>query len=66
MIKAILEIKCWNCGNEEQIIKYLDESEFTFSADKPCPYCDNGEMMTKELTMQQDMGQTPNVVRNGV
>jgi hypothetical protein len=58
MIKAILDIKCWNCGKEEQIIKYLNESEFSFSADKPCPYCGKGEMLTKELTMQHDLEQT--------
>jgi hypothetical protein len=54
MIKAILEIKCWNCGAEEQIVKSLDDDAITFSADKPCPHCQLGEMFTKELTMKRE------------
>jgi hypothetical protein len=54
MIKAVLEIKCWKCGFEEQIIDYLDDNAFTFNADKPCPYCHLGEMFTKELTMKRE------------
>jgi hypothetical protein len=53
MLKCSLIIKCWNCGNEETIVKIFGDNVIDFNLDKLCYRCNSGWMIKKDLTLQK-------------
>ena len=52
MVTAKLNIRCWNCGREEEIVESLADGTVDFNLDKLCPFCRTGWMTKKELIMK--------------
>ncbi len=53
MIRAELKIKCWTCGQEEEVTRLLEDGAVDFNLDKVCPTCRNGWMVKKELALKK-------------
>ena len=53
MVKAIIIIKCWQCGKEETITEIVNDQVIDINLDKLCSNCNGGWMTKKELTLKK-------------
>jgi hypothetical protein len=52
MVKAVLVIKCGQCGKEETVVEILGDRVVDFNLDKMCSDCGGSRMTKKELTIE--------------
>jgi len=53
MIRAELKIKCWTCGQEEEVTRILDDGTVDFNLDRLCSTCGSGWMVKKDLAFKK-------------